>query len=354
MASFGQVVIGPPGAGKTTYCAAIKQFLEGMGRKVVIINLDPANDNLPYKAAMDISDLVTLTEVMDMLKLGPNGGLVYCMEFLEKNLTWLEEGIRPLVKDKCYFLFDCPGQVELFTHHQSVKNIVEYLQKLEFRLVAVHLVDSHYCNDASKFISVLLTSLSTMLQVGLPHVNVLSKIDLIEKYGKLPFNLDYFTEVLDLDFLLDQFKDEPSVRRYKKLNEALIGLVQDYGLVSFSTLHVESKQSMKTLMAQVDKANGYVYGGLSEVSNDVMSMMSTAVGADFQFDRTGLTQERYMKDDEPLTAEELDEQLMNQLMTQQRRLKEGDAQRRTKKEGDGQQGSSSASTNPVEGFMDLG
>ena len=53
------------------------------------------------------------------------------------------------------------------------------------QLAAVHLVDSHYCSDPAKFISVLLTSLSTMIQVELPHVNVLSKIDLIENYGKL-------------------------------------------------------------------------------------------------------------------------------------------------------------------------
>ena len=54
-----------------------------------------------------------------------------------------------------------------------------------FQLVAVHLVDSHYCSDPGKFISVLLTSLSTMLQIELPHVNVLSKMDLIQQYGKL-------------------------------------------------------------------------------------------------------------------------------------------------------------------------
>lgn len=46
-------------------------------------------------------------------------------------------------------------------------------------------MDSHYCADPAKFISVLCTSLSTMLQVELPHVNVLSKMDLIEQYGKL-------------------------------------------------------------------------------------------------------------------------------------------------------------------------
>lgn len=53
------------------------------------------------------------------------------------------------------------------------------------QLAAVHLVDSHYCTDPGKFISVLCTSLSTMLHVELPHVNVLSKMDLIEHYGKL-------------------------------------------------------------------------------------------------------------------------------------------------------------------------
>ena len=132
--SFGQVVIGPPGAGKTTYCAAMKEFLEGLGRKVAIINMDPANDSLPYTATIDLSSLVSLTEVMDMLKLGPNGGLMYCMEFLEKNLKWLEDQLRKLQEEGYYFLFDCPGQVELYTHHQSVKNIFDQLQRWDYRV----------------------------------------------------------------------------------------------------------------------------------------------------------------------------------------------------------------------------
>lgn len=56
---------------------------------------------------------------------------------------------------------------------------------LPSQLTAVHLVDSHYCTDPAKFISVLCTSLATMLHVELPHVNLLSKMDLIEHYGKL-------------------------------------------------------------------------------------------------------------------------------------------------------------------------
>lgn len=64
------------------------------------------------------------------------------------------------------------------------------LQKTEWlpgfmQLTAVHLVDSHLCSDASKYVSGLLLSLSTMLHLELPHINVFSKIDLIENYGKL-------------------------------------------------------------------------------------------------------------------------------------------------------------------------
>ena len=55
---------------------------------------------------------------------------------------------------------------------------------LPSQLTAVHLVDSHYCTDPAKFISVLCTSLATMLHVELPHVNLLSKMDLIEHYGQ--------------------------------------------------------------------------------------------------------------------------------------------------------------------------
>ena len=36
---FGQVVIGPPGSGKSTYCHAMSDFLRSQNRKVAIVNL---------------------------------------------------------------------------------------------------------------------------------------------------------------------------------------------------------------------------------------------------------------------------------------------------------------------------
>ena len=132
MTTFGQVVIGPPGSGKSTYCARMSEFLTGMGRQVSVVNLDPANDNLPYKCSVDISSLITLSDVMDNLKLGPNGGLIYCMEYLEKNMDWLQGKMKECSGQ--YFLFDCPGQVELYTHHNSVRNIAQQLLKWDYRV----------------------------------------------------------------------------------------------------------------------------------------------------------------------------------------------------------------------------
>lgn len=72
--TFGQLVVGPPGSGKSTYCNGMQQFLGAAGRKLAVVNLDPANDTLPYECSVNIIDLISLEEVMQDLKLGPNGG----------------------------------------------------------------------------------------------------------------------------------------------------------------------------------------------------------------------------------------------------------------------------------------
>ncbi|XP_013414423.1 GPN-loop GTPase 2 [Lingula anatina] len=287
---FGQVVIGPPGSGKTTYCAAMQEFLTAMGRKVAVINLDPANDILPYKCQVNIAELITLSDVMDSLKLGPNGGLIYCMEFLERNMDWLHSKVSAL-KDS-YLLFDCPGQVELYTHDDSVKKIFGRLTKLDYRLTAVHMVDSFYCSEASKFVSVLLTSLSTMLQCELPHVNVLSKADLIQKYGQLAFHLDFYTDVLDLSYLLEHLQEDPFFSKYRKLNEALVSVVEDYSLVSFVALNIKDRDCMLRVIREVDKANGYVFGDMEERS--IQELLSCAVGAEFEYEKIQTVAEKYM------------------------------------------------------------
>ncbi|XP_075294342.1 GPN-loop GTPase 2 [Opisthocomus hoazin] len=299
--AFGQVVIGPPGSGKTTYCHGMQEFMGRIGRKVTVVNLDPANETMPYQCAVDIAELITLPDVMESLKLGPNGGLIYCMEYLEANFDWLQEKLAAFRGH--YYLFDCPGQVELYTHHGALKNVFAQLAKWNFRLAAVHLVDSHYCTDPGKFISVLCTSLSTMLHVELPHVNILSKMDLIEQYGKLAFNLDYYTEVLDLSYLVDHLASDPFFRNYRRLNEKLVEVIEDYSLVSFVPLNVQDKESMRRVMQAVDKANGYSFG--DQEHRSLEALMSAAVGADFHFTSTLAVQEKYVQSQGKAVEEEV-------------------------------------------------
>lgn len=93
---FAQLVIGPPGSGKSTYCDGMQQFMGAIERKCSVVNLDPANDHCSYEPAVDVRDLVTIDEIMEQESLGPNGGILYALEELEHNFDWLEEGLKEL------------------------------------------------------------------------------------------------------------------------------------------------------------------------------------------------------------------------------------------------------------------
>lgn len=274
---YGQLVIGPPGSGKTTYCWKMAEHLKKCNRKVITVNLDPANDILPYVPDIDIRTLVVLEEVMSELSLGPNGSLIYCMEYLEKNFDWLLSEIKSK-GDKCYFLFDVPGQVELYSHHESLSHLIDLLHKnAEIQICTVHLVDSHHCSDAGKFISSLMLSLSAMLRIGLPHVNILTKIDLLRKHNdKLQFGLDFYTEVLDLNYLLDALDNDAFTSKYRKLNAAMTSIIEDYSLVSFTLLDIFKEESLIKVKNVADRANGFGFNVNEQKSID--SMLSCALG----------------------------------------------------------------------------
>ncbi|CAN0343065.1 unnamed protein product [Hapterophycus canaliculatus] len=68
---------------------------------------------------------------MEELELGPNGGLVYCMEYLLDNMDWLKDELDKF-DDEEYIIFDCPGQVELYSHVPVMRNVLDQLKASAF------------------------------------------------------------------------------------------------------------------------------------------------------------------------------------------------------------------------------
>jgi len=278
---YGQVVVGPPGSGKSTYCAGLEQLLNALGRPCSVINLDPANDSptaLPYRPAVNLTELVTVSRVMREQGLGPNGAMIYAMDYLEMNFDWLERKLDALRGQ--YLLFDFPGQIELFTHRTCVRSMIRKLLDKDLRLAAVNLVDAHYCTHASKFVSVLVSSLTIMLELELPHVNVLSKVDLVEQYGKLDFGLEFYTDVMDLDYLVQLVNRDPRMAKHAKLTQALCEVIEDYSLVSFQTLDIQDKESVLRVLRVVDKANGFFSPTSRPLEMDLLQSVGRPVEQD--------------------------------------------------------------------------
>lgn len=140
------------------------------------------------------------------------------------------------------------------------------------QLVVVNLIDSYALTLPSLYISTLLLSLRTMLQMDLTQINVLTKIDNLHKYPSLPFNLDFYTEVQDLDYLLPSLEKESpmfATGKFEALNKAVCQLIEEFGLVGYETLAVEDKKSMMGLLRTIDRASGYVFGGAEGAGDSI-------------------------------------------------------------------------------------
>eukprot|EP01105_Mastigella_eilhardi_P002704 TRINITY_DN1346_c0_g1_i2.p1 TRINITY_DN1346_c0_g1~~TRINITY_DN1346_c0_g1_i2.p1 ORF type:complete len:209 (-),score=67.38 TRINITY_DN1346_c0_g1_i2:49-675(-) len=184
-----------------------------------------------------------------------------------------------------------------------MKAIIEKLAKMDYRLTAVTLIDSFYCSQPTTYISALIMCLNMMLQLELPHVNVFSKIDLLSQCGPLAFDLEFYTDVLDLTFMQRELDRDGFTSRYRKLNAAICDLVSDFSLVSFATLDIQDKASVCALLKVVDKSNGYVFGLLDPVAENLFNV--AAGPTSWEYDRVAAVREN----SDFLTSEEMREEL---------------------------------------------
>ncbi|EFX04508.1 hypothetical protein CMQ_1436 [Grosmannia clavigera kw1407] len=182
MSKFGVMVMGPAGAGKSTFCGALITHLQLNRRSAFYVNLDPAAETFEHTPDLDIRELISLEDVMEEMSLGPNGGLIYCFEFLMENLDFLTEALDSLTEDYL-IIFDMPGQIELYTHVPILPALVRFLTRagaLDIRLCAAYLLEATFVVDRAKFFAGTLSAMSAMIMLEIPHLNILSKMDLVQ------------------------------------------------------------------------------------------------------------------------------------------------------------------------------
>ncbi|EFO18992.2 GPN-loop GTPase 3 [Loa loa] len=246
---YAQLVVGPAGSGKSTYCSVVQQHYLSVGRNVFLVNLDPAAEKFTYSAAVDVRELINVDDVQEdkQLVFGPNGALVFCMEYLAQNLDWLHDQLNEGEDD--YFIFDCPGQIELYSHLPVMRQIVNALKSWDFNICSVFLLDTQFVLDYDKFLGGALTTLSAMVAMEVPAVNVLSKVDLLSNRNKEL--LETFLET-DMCSILGSEEISPWNEKYRQLSRTIAEVLDDYSLVRFVPLNVEDDESISDLLSLID------------------------------------------------------------------------------------------------------
>eukprot|EP00028_Trichosphaerium_sp_Am-I-7-wt_P014670 CAMPEP_0168509074 /NCGR_PEP_ID=MMETSP0405-20121227/538_1 /TAXON_ID=498012 /ORGANISM="Trichosphaerium sp, Strain Am-I-7 wt" /LENGTH=120 /DNA_ID=CAMNT_0008526421 /DNA_START=510 /DNA_END=872 /DNA_ORIENTATION=+ len=117
----------------------------------------------------------------------------------------------------------------------------------------------------------------------------------MKNFGKLDFNLEFYTNAGNLGFLMEHVKGTAIAERYKKLNSAICTVVEDFSLVSFMTLDIQDKESTLRVLRMVDKANGYVFASMDATQADMMELVATP--DPFEAFRSMEIQDKYLDDD---------------------------------------------------------
>ncbi|TPX08794.1 uncharacterized protein E0L32_009734 [Thyridium curvatum] len=266
---------------QSTFCASLITHLNLNRRSAFYVNLDPAAETFEHQPDLDIKDLISLEDVMEEMGLGPNGGLIYCFEFLMENLDFLTESLDSLTEEYL-IIFDMPGQIELYTHVPILPALVKFLTQagsLDIRLCAAYLLEATFVVDRAKFFAGTLSAMSAMIMLEIPHLNVLSKMDLVKGQVKRKDLKKFLTPDVALldddpaevarrraegDEVGDDDMTDPQQREaimkgssFRRLNRAVAGLIESFSMVSYLKLDSSDEESVGAILSYIDDCIQY-------------------------------------------------------------------------------------------------
>ncbi len=114
---------------------------------------------------------------MRKYKLGPNGSIIAAIDMLAVRAQEIKSQIMDIGAN--YVLIDTPGQMELFAF-RSVGSVLINRLSMD-RSAVVFVIDATQAQTPSGYVSSMLLALSTQFRFNMPQVNVLNKIDLLDR-----------------------------------------------------------------------------------------------------------------------------------------------------------------------------
>jgi GTPase SAR1 family protein len=211
--------IGTAGSGKSTLTNNFKQWMNNRGLDAITVNLDPGADNLSYEPDVDIRDWISLKEIMDSYKLGPNGAQIAAADMIALNSADLKKSIEGFKTD--YVLMDTPGQLELFVFREAGKYIIKFLNPT--RSIIGYILDPALAKTASSFVSQLLLSINTSFRLGHSQINILSKIDLLSE-EEIELLKKWAEQYKELEHAI--YQENASIQR--EMSEGILRLIDEF------------------------------------------------------------------------------------------------------------------------------
>lgn len=308
MSKVANLVIGPAGVGKSTFCKTMYEACYNKNRNVHCINLDPAAESFSYPASIDVRSWVTSEMFMrseeeiksqpkskpkdiiqydgfdssdeeilkrekeenpeiegwvdpDAHSLGPNGALIKAMEmFVQEHSTSFQEEIGDYTDD--YLWIDCPGQIELYVHLDVFSDFAKMLQNLNYKVCIVFLLDSTYSLQANKFIAGTFACLSVMTRFDqMPCVAVVTKMDIYAKMCKErrldPEEIEQFLDC-DVGYLCGKMEEEAVGEKFRKLGKRLLRFINEEDFINFLPVDIQDPESIHRVLYQIDCVTEYL------------------------------------------------------------------------------------------------
>ena len=243
------MICGPAGVGKSTFCSRMQSHWQTLGRSVFIANLDPAADDLPYEPIFDVRELISAGDAAEELGLGPNGALLFALEFAADQSEWLESMIDGYGTYDI-LLLDCPGQIEVTAHVPVLPRILNTLRRAGWAVATAWLLDATFATDAAKLTAGRVAALAAMIHLECPHVNILSKADLA-----LPGAIE--AALAPTGDTLAAALDSGAPPKWRAMHRALADLLDEWSYVSFRPLDPTDEQSITTVGAALDQCIAY-------------------------------------------------------------------------------------------------